>query len=109
MLSGRAPFHARSRDDSAAAVMARIKGGEFNFNDDAWTHVSAQAKYLTRGEHCDKYVKIASRQKNGKLLCYTDVLHKVINFYIDFCKLEVTLTKRKLHYKLQLILLKTSH
>ncbi|KAI4472089.1 ribosomal protein s6 kinase [Holotrichia oblita] len=31
MLCGRAPFHARSRDDSAAAVMARIKGGEFSF------------------------------------------------------------------------------
>ncbi|GLH15555.1 uncharacterized protein GBIM_19983 [Gryllus bimaculatus] len=38
MLSGRAPFHARSRDDSAAAVMARIKGGEFHFNADAWAH-----------------------------------------------------------------------
>ncbi|CAG2058270.1 unnamed protein product [Timema podura] len=49
MLSGRAPFHARSRDDSAAAVMARIKGGEFNFNADAWAHVSAQAKYVTKG------------------------------------------------------------
>ncbi|XP_067007640.1 ribosomal protein S6 kinase alpha-5 [Anabrus simplex] len=49
MLSGRAPFHARSRDDSAAAVMARIKGGEFNFNADAWAHVSSQAKYLTKG------------------------------------------------------------
>lgn len=54
MLSGRAPFHARSRDDSAAAVMARIKGGEFNFNDDAWTHVSAQAKYVTKGKNSDK-------------------------------------------------------
>ncbi|KAK7869906.1 hypothetical protein R5R35_013702 [Gryllus longicercus] len=49
MLSGRAPFHARSRDDSAAAVMARIKGGEFHFNADAWAHVSPQAKYLTKG------------------------------------------------------------
>jgi ribosomal protein S6 kinase alpha-5 len=26
MLSGRAPFQARSREDSAAAIMARIKG-----------------------------------------------------------------------------------
>ncbi|KAJ4441201.1 hypothetical protein ANN_11052 [Periplaneta americana] len=49
MLSGRAPFHARSRDDSAAAVMARIKGGDFNFNADAWAHVSSQAKYVTKG------------------------------------------------------------
>ena len=50
MLSGRAPFHAQSRDDSAAAVMARIKGGEFDFNADAWNHVSAQAKYVTKGK-----------------------------------------------------------
>ncbi|XP_023701580.1 ribosomal protein S6 kinase alpha-5 isoform X2 [Cryptotermes secundus] len=49
MLSGRAPFHARSRDDSAAAVMARIKGGEFSFHADAWNHVSAEAKYVTKG------------------------------------------------------------
>lgn len=49
MLSGRAPFHARSRDDSAAAVMARIKGGEFSFSADAWAHVSAPAKRVTRG------------------------------------------------------------
>jgi len=49
MLSGRAPFHAQSRDDSAAAVMGRIKGGEFDFSADAWNHVSAQAKYVTKG------------------------------------------------------------
>ncbi|XP_059485343.1 ribosomal protein S6 kinase alpha-5-like isoform X2 [Neocloeon triangulifer] len=49
MLSGRAPFHARSRDDSAAAVMARIKGGEFSFSADAWCHVSSAAKRVTRG------------------------------------------------------------
>jgi hypothetical protein len=51
MLSGRAPFHAQSRDDSAAAVMARIKGGEFDFYADAWNHVSAQAKYVTKGKN----------------------------------------------------------
>ncbi|EEB18286.1 Ribosomal protein S6 kinase alpha-5, putative [Pediculus humanus corporis] len=49
MLSGRVPFHARSRDDSAAAVMCRIKGGEFNFQDEAWGPVSNQAKSLTKG------------------------------------------------------------
>ncbi|KAK6622713.1 hypothetical protein RUM43_008556 [Polyplax serrata] len=49
MLSGRVPFHARSRDDSAAAVMCRIKGGEFNFHDEAWGPVSNQAKSLTKG------------------------------------------------------------
>lgn len=49
MLSGRVPFHARSRDDSAAAVMSRIKGGEFNFHDEAWGPVSNQAKSLTKG------------------------------------------------------------
>lgn len=51
MLSGRAPFHARSRDDSAAAIMSRIKGGEFHFNDEAWAPVSQQAKALTKGNH----------------------------------------------------------
>ncbi|XP_039278772.1 ribosomal protein S6 kinase alpha-5 [Nilaparvata lugens] len=49
MLSGRAPFHARSRDDSAAAVMARIKGGAFSFQADAWSSVSHEAKVLTKG------------------------------------------------------------
>ncbi|RZF38034.1 hypothetical protein LSTR_LSTR006433 [Laodelphax striatellus] len=49
MLSGRAPFHARSRDDSAAAVMARIKGGAFSFQADAWSSVSVEAKVLTKG------------------------------------------------------------
>lgn len=49
MLCGRAPFHARSRDDSAAAVMARIKGGEFSFSSPAWAEVSQTAKIVTRG------------------------------------------------------------
>lgn len=52
MLSGRVPFHARSRDDSAAAIMSRIKGGEFNFHDEAWGPVSSQAKSLTKGRLC---------------------------------------------------------
>ncbi|KRT82980.1 phosphotransferase, partial [Oryctes borbonicus] len=49
MLCGRAPFHARSRDDSAAAVMARIKGGEFSFSSSAWNGVSDEAKGVVRG------------------------------------------------------------
>lgn len=49
MLSGRAPFHARSRDDSAAAIMTRIKEGDFNFSADAWQNVSHAAKQLTKG------------------------------------------------------------
>ena len=49
MLSGRAPFHARSRDDSAAAIMSRIKEGDFNFNAEAWHNVSHAAKQLTKG------------------------------------------------------------
>lgn len=49
MLCGRAPFHARSRDDSAAAVMARIKGGEFSFDSPAWHEVSTEAKIVTAG------------------------------------------------------------
>lgn len=49
MLCGRAPFHAKSRDDSAAAVMARIKGGEFSFSSSAWNGVSEEAKAVVRG------------------------------------------------------------
>lgn len=49
MLCGRAPFHARSRDDSAAAVMARIKGGEFSFSSSAWNGVSQEAKAVVQG------------------------------------------------------------
>lgn len=56
MLSGRVPFHARSRDDSAAAVMSRIKGGEFNFQDEAWGPVSNQAKSLTKGTNKKNYL-----------------------------------------------------
>lgn len=49
MLCGRAPFHARSRDDNASAVMARIKGGEFSFSSIAWEGVSEEAKAVVRG------------------------------------------------------------
>ncbi|XP_071450098.1 ribosomal protein S6 kinase alpha-5-like [Hetaerina americana] len=49
MLCGKAPFHSRSRDDSAAAVMERIKGGQFDFSAEAWNNVSSQAKFLTKG------------------------------------------------------------
>lgn len=49
MLSGRAPFHARSRDESATAVIARIKAGEFDFHASAWQSVSHEAKVLTKG------------------------------------------------------------
>uniref|UniRef100_A0A1B6DBD3 non-specific serine/threonine protein kinase n=1 Tax=Clastoptera arizonana TaxID=38151 RepID=A0A1B6DBD3_9HEMI len=49
MLSGRAPFATRSRDDTAAAVIARIKGGVFDFHADAWASVSYEAKLLTKG------------------------------------------------------------
>jgi len=49
MLSGRAPFQARSREDSAAAIMARIKGGQFDLSGPEWEHVSPQAKNITKG------------------------------------------------------------
>lgn len=49
MLSGRAPFHARSRDESAYAVMARIREGDFNFNSPSWVGVSDEAKRVTTG------------------------------------------------------------
>ncbi|XP_046676934.1 ribosomal protein S6 kinase alpha-5-like isoform X2 [Homalodisca vitripennis] len=49
MLSGRAPFHARSRDESPSAVIARIKSGEFHFHAESWCSVSHEAKSLTKG------------------------------------------------------------
>lgn len=51
MLSGRAPFLARSRDDSSAAIMNRIKEGDFNFEGGAWDSVSSAAKDLTKGKN----------------------------------------------------------
>lgn len=53
MLSGRAPFHARSRDESATAVIDRIKAGEFDFHASAWQSVSHEAKNLTKGNRND--------------------------------------------------------
>ncbi|KAF5297430.1 hypothetical protein FQR65_LT01361 [Abscondita terminalis] len=49
MMCGRAPFHTGSRDDSAAAVMARIKGGEFSFSSPAWNGVSEDVKCVVQG------------------------------------------------------------
>lgn len=49
MLCGKAPFHANSRDDSAAAVMNRIKSGEFNFSAPSWHGVSSEAKSVVQG------------------------------------------------------------
>ncbi|XP_018323362.1 ribosomal protein S6 kinase alpha-5 isoform X2 [Agrilus planipennis] len=49
MLCGRAPFHTGSRNDSAAIVMARIKGGEFDFSAPSWNGVSTEAKAVVQG------------------------------------------------------------
>ncbi|KAL1457825.1 hypothetical protein WDU94_008017 [Cyamophila willieti] len=49
MLCGRVPFHARSRDDTAMSIMNRIKEGQFNFDAEAWSNVSNEAKDLTKG------------------------------------------------------------
>lgn len=49
MLCGKAPFHANSRDDSAAAVMSRIKSGEFSFSAPSWNGVSNEAKSVVQG------------------------------------------------------------
>lgn len=54
MLSGKAPFLARSRDDSSVAIMNRIKEGDFSFDAGAWDSVSIAAKELTKGEHKQK-------------------------------------------------------
>uniref|UniRef100_A0A131X7V9 non-specific serine/threonine protein kinase n=1 Tax=Hyalomma excavatum TaxID=257692 RepID=A0A131X7V9_9ACAR len=49
MLSGRAPFQTPSRSASAAALMQRIREGEFSFNGPQWEPVSDQAKDVIRG------------------------------------------------------------
>ncbi|XP_018901176.1 ribosomal protein S6 kinase alpha-5 isoform X2 [Bemisia tabaci] len=49
MLSGKPPFHCPSIDDSAAAIMSRIKEGDFNFKAEAWNSVSIEAKQLIKG------------------------------------------------------------
>lgn len=51
MLCGKAPFHASSREDTAAAVMTRIKGGEFSFSSPAWNGVSQEAKDIVQGNY----------------------------------------------------------
>jgi ribosomal protein S6 kinase alpha-5 len=50
MLCGRAPFHSNSREGNAAAVMQRIKTGDFDFDGEAWKHVSSKAKNVIQGE-----------------------------------------------------------
>ncbi len=51
MLSGKAPFQSSShRDCSAAAIMERIKGGEFNTACKEFELVSDQAKKLVEGK-----------------------------------------------------------
>ncbi|XP_076066239.1 ribosomal protein S6 kinase alpha-5-like isoform X2 [Oratosquilla oratoria] len=49
MLSGEAPFQSRSRVASAADIMARIKGGNFDFSGPQWASVSSQAKRIIKG------------------------------------------------------------
>ena len=52
MLSGRSPFLAlRPKEDSASAIMKRIRSGDYKMDADsaAWKHVSAAAKQLVRG------------------------------------------------------------
>ena len=53
MLSGKAPFQSSShRDCSAAAIMERIRGGEFNTKGKEFELVSEQAKKLIEGKGC---------------------------------------------------------
>ncbi|GBM41080.1 Ribosomal protein S6 kinase alpha-5 [Araneus ventricosus] len=49
MLSGKTPFQSYSQDTSAAAIMQRIREGEFNFVGPQWDVVSSDAKNLIRG------------------------------------------------------------
>ena len=49
MLSGRVPFQSYSREASAAAIMQRIREGEFSFVGPQWDLVSSQAKSVIKG------------------------------------------------------------
>ncbi|XP_042220692.1 ribosomal protein S6 kinase alpha-5-like isoform X2 [Homarus americanus] len=49
MLSGRAPFQSRSKDDTSASIIARIKGGSFDMSGPEWLTVSSQAKKIIKG------------------------------------------------------------
>ncbi|XP_046341997.1 ribosomal protein S6 kinase alpha-5-like isoform X2 [Haliotis rufescens] len=49
MLSGKAPFQAKSHEDTAEAIMSRIKGGEFDMSLPEWKSVSEPAKRLIKG------------------------------------------------------------
>ena len=50
MLSGRVPFQRHSREGNAAAIMEKIKGGEFSLDGPEWESVSDAAKKLIQGE-----------------------------------------------------------
>lgn len=49
MLCGKAPFHARSRDETVSSIMTRIKDGDFNFDSPNWQGVSTEAKFVVEG------------------------------------------------------------
>ncbi|KAK2190843.1 hypothetical protein NP493_66g02001 [Ridgeia piscesae] len=49
MLSGRVPFQSHSREGTAAAIMEKIKGGEFSLSGPEWASVSESAKKLIQG------------------------------------------------------------
>ncbi|XP_060519439.1 ribosomal protein S6 kinase alpha-5-like isoform X2 [Cylas formicarius] len=49
MLCGKAPFHARSRDETISSVIDRIKHGDFKFDSPAWEDVSDDAKRVVEG------------------------------------------------------------
>lgn len=68
MLCGKAPFHARSRDESVSSIMERIKDGDFNFDSPAWIGVSHEAKYVVRGlltVNPSQRLRMIDLQENG--------------------------------------------
>ncbi|KAL5010745.1 hypothetical protein ScPMuIL_013050 [Solemya velum] len=49
MLSGKVPFQSTSHVDLAAAIMQKIKGGQFDLSGPEWKDVSDNAKKLIKG------------------------------------------------------------
>ena len=50
MLSGKVPFQTHKKEDTATAIMQRIKVGQFDLNGQEWQVVSQVAKDLIQGQ-----------------------------------------------------------
>lgn len=73
MLSGKVPFQSTSHVDLAAAIMQKIKGGQFDLSGPEWKDVSDNAKKLIKGMHIG-IIKVLGFRRTGPL--FTFASHK---------------------------------